>query len=133
MTTSSPHDWDWTRPLFDHVHLRVADLPASRAFYAEVLRPLGIPLMLDAPHLVAFANLALSADGTPSSGVHLAFMAPDEATVAAFHAAGVAAGYRDNGAPGPRRYGPPGGTYHAAYLLDPDGNNVEAVHRTFGG
>lgn len=125
--------WDWSRPIFDHVHLRVADLAASRAFYAEVLRPLGIPLLFDSPAMAAFANLALSADGPPSRDVHLAFVAPDEATVGAFHAAGLAAGHRDNGAPGPRRYGPPGSTYYAAYLLDPDGNNVEAVHRTFGG
>jgi catechol 2,3-dioxygenase-like lactoylglutathione lyase family enzyme len=82
---------------------------------------------------VAFANLALSADGDPSERVHVAFAAPAPEVVDAFHAAGLAAGYRDNGAPGPRRYGPPGSTYYAAYLLDPDGNNVEAVHRTFGG
>jgi len=131
--TDTIHTWDWSRAIFDHVHLRVADLAASRDFYAAVLRPLGIPLMLDAPHLVAFANLALSADGPPSSGVHVAFAAADETAVAAFHAAGLAAGARDNGAPGPRRYGPPGSTYHAAYLLDPDGNNVEAVVRSFGG
>ncbi|ADB53254.1 Glyoxalase/bleomycin resistance protein/dioxygenase [Conexibacter woesei DSM 14684] len=118
--------------MFDHVHLRVADLAASRAFYAEVLEPLGIPLLLDAPHLLGFANLAISADGPVSSNVHVAFTAADRAAVDAFHAAGLAAGHRDNGAPGVRDYGPPGMTWYAAYLLDPDGNNIEAVHRSFG-
>ncbi len=125
-----PADYDWSRPLFDHVHLRVADLAASREFYATVLTPLGIPLMLDTPELLGFANLALSADGPPSQRVHLAFAADSRDAVAAFHAAGVEAGYRDNGAPGVRPYGPPMLETFAAYLLDPDGNNVEAVHRS---
>lgn len=129
---SDPASWDWSRPIFDHVHLRVADLAASRAFYATVLAPLGIPLLLDTPELLGFANLALSADGPPSERVHIAFMARSTAEVDAFHAAGVDAGHRDNGAPGVRPYGPPGSTTYAAYLLDPDGNNVEAVHRSFG-
>lgn len=121
--------WDWTRPIFDHVHLRVADLERSRAFYAAALEPLGIPLLMDAPHLAQFANLALSDDGPVSERVHLAFVASGEPTVQAFHAAGLGAGGQDNGTPGPREYGPPQMTYFSAYLLDPDGNNVEAVHR----
>src|SRR5215210_4357401 len=100
-------DYDWSRPLFDHVHLRVADLAASRAFYERVLPPLGVPLLLDTPHLLGFANLALSADGPPSERVHLAFAADGRDAVAAFHAAGIDGGYRDNGAPGIRPYGPP--------------------------
>jgi len=119
-----PREYDWSRVVFDHVHLRVADLAASRTFYATVLEPLDVPLLLDMPELVAFANLALSADGEPSARVHIAFAAPSEDAVDAFHATALAAGYRDNGAPGPRAYGP-----YAAYVLDPDGNNVEAVHR----
>lgn len=122
--------WDWSRPIFDHVHLRVADLARSRAFYEAALEPLGIPVLLDAPELVALANLALSADG-PASSVHLAFAAADRAQVDAFHAAALAAGGRDNGAPGARPYGPPGSVTYAAYALDPDGNNVEAVAREF--
>ena len=119
-----PAEYDWSRPVFDHVHLRVADLEASRSFYATVLEPLDVPLLLDTPELVAFANLALSADGEPSARVHIAFVAPSQAAVDAFHATALAAGYRDNGAPGPRAYGA-----YAAYVLDPDGNNVEAAHR----
>jgi len=118
-------NWDWTRAIFDHIHLRVADLERSRAFYAAALEPLGIPLLLDTPHLIQFANLALSADKPPSTGAHLAFTAGSRAEVDAFHAAALAAGGTDNGTPGPRDYGP-----YAAYVLDPDGTNLEAAHRS---
>jgi len=118
-------NWDWTRAIFDHVHLRVADLERSRAFYAAALEPLGIPLLLDTPHLIQFANLALSADKPPSTGAHLSFFAGSGAEVDAFHAAAIAAGGTDNGTPGPRDYGP-----YAAYILDPDGTNLEAAHRS---
>jgi catechol 2,3-dioxygenase-like lactoylglutathione lyase family enzyme len=123
-------EWDWSRAIFDHVHLRVADLGRSKAFYAAALEPLGIPLLLDLPHLAQFANLALSADGPASERVHLAFTATDRETVDRFHAAALAAGGADNGPPGERVYGPPGTGYYSAYALDPDGNNVEAVFRT---
>lgn len=119
-----PADWDWSRPIVDHVHLRVADLDASKRFYVTVLEPLGIPLMLDLPQLVALPHLALSADGPPSERVHVAFVARSREEVDAFHRTGLAAGYRDNGAPGPRPHGA-----YAAYLLDPDGNNIEAAFR----
>ena len=122
-----PRDWDWSRAIFSHVHLRVADLERSKGFYATVLEPLGIPLLLDTPNLAQLANLALSDDGPPSERVHIAFAAADRAQVEAFHRAGVEAGHRDNGGPGERQYGPPQMTYYAAYLLDPDGNNIEAV------
>ena len=122
-----PMDWDWSRAIFHHVHLRVADLERSKSFYSTVLEPLGIPLMLDTPHLLGFANLALSNDGPPSERVHIAFAAADRAQVEAFHRAGTESGHPDNGAPGVRQYGPPQMTYYAAYLLDPDGNNIEAV------
>ena len=118
-------NWDWTRAIFDHIHLRVADLERSRAFYAAALEPLGIPLLLDTPHLIQFANFALSADKPPSTGAHLAFTAGSRAEVDAFHAAAIAAGGTDNGTPGPRDYGP-----YAAYVLDPDGTNLEAAHRS---
>ena len=112
--------------LFDHVHLRVRDLEAAKTFYATVLEQLGIPLLIETPHFVAFPNLALSDDGPPTENAHIAFRAASREEVGAFHEAGVAAGHRDNGAPGLRDYMP---GYYAAYLLDPDGTNVEAVHR----
>ena len=119
-------EWDWSRPIFDHVHLRVSDLQVAKAFYETVLEPLGIPIMIDTGKLVAFPNFALSADGPPTDHAHIAFIASTREQVDAFHEAGVSAGHRDNGAPGPRDYMP---GYYAAYLLDPDGTNVEAVHR----
>jgi catechol 2,3-dioxygenase-like lactoylglutathione lyase family enzyme len=119
-------EWDWSRPIFDHVHLRVRDLQAAKAFYATVLEPLGIPLLMDTEQMVQFPNFALSADAPPTQGAHVAFIGASRDQVNAFHQAGMAAGYRDNGAPGPRDYMP---GYYAAYLLDPDGTNVEAVHR----
>ncbi|MGD9695960.1 MAG: VOC family protein [Thermoleophilia bacterium] len=127
MLIGDPATHDWSRPTVDHVHLRVADLAASRAFYGELLEPLGIPLLLDTPGLVAFGNLALSADGEPSTGVHIAFVAPTRRAVEAFHRVGLAAGGTDNGAPGPRPHGA-----YCAYVLDPDGNNIEAAHREWG-
>lgn len=116
--------WDWTRLVIDHVHLRVADLDASTRFYATVLEPLGVPQLLDLPNLKGFPNLALSDDGPPTERAHVAFVARSRDEVDAFHAAGLAAGARDNGAPGPRPHGA-----YAAYLLDPDGTNVEAAFR----
>ena len=82
-------------------------------------------LLLDTPDLVQFANLALSAGTTPSTGVHVAFAARSRDEVDAFHAAAIAAGGTDNGAYGPRDYGP-----YAAYVLDPDGTNLEAAFRS---
>jgi catechol 2,3-dioxygenase-like lactoylglutathione lyase family enzyme len=115
--------------LVDHLHLRVADLEASRRFYTACLGALGIELLRDAPdHFVADELHVDAAERAPKgavSHVHLAFQAADRAVVDRFHAAGLAAGGRDNGAPGERRYHP---GYYAAFLLDPDGNNIEAVH-----
>jgi len=124
MELTDPMTVDWSRPTLDHVHLRVADLAASRAFYQRALEPLGVPWVLDLPHLVAFGSLALSDDAAPTTGAHVAFVAPTRAAVDAFHAAALAAGATDNGAPGPRAHGA-----YAAYVLDPDGTNVEAAHR----
>jgi catechol 2,3-dioxygenase-like lactoylglutathione lyase family enzyme len=110
--------------LLDHLHLRVRDLAASRRFYAAALETLGFELgELDGAFFVD--ELYVSADGSPTSGLHLAFQAPDRETVDRFHAAVMAAGGRDNGAPGERDYQP---GYYAAFALDPDGNNVEAVY-----
>jgi catechol 2,3-dioxygenase-like lactoylglutathione lyase family enzyme len=82
----------------------------------------------DEPDRVRFrgegASLSVVAGEAPTENVHLAFPAPDNETVRAFHRLALAAGYRDNGGPGERRYHP---GYYGAFVLDPDGNNVEAV------
>jgi catechol 2,3-dioxygenase-like lactoylglutathione lyase family enzyme len=111
--------------LLDHVHLRVADLEASKRFYEAVLQALGLELSRDRSDSFAADELFVTADGPPTANFHFAFQAPDEATVRRFHEAALAAGGRDNGAPGEREYHP---GYYAAFALDPDGNNVEAVY-----
>jgi catechol 2,3-dioxygenase-like lactoylglutathione lyase family enzyme len=110
--------------LLDHVHLRVRDLDASRAFYAPALEAVGRSISMEGPGFFASDELFVSADGEPTARVHIAFQAADRETVDRFHAAALAAGGRDNGAPGERSYHP---GYYSAYALDPDGNNVEAV------
>ena len=108
--------------LIDHLHLRTTDLEASRKFYAAVLGVLGIPLIDGGDHF--FADELWVDRGDAPSHVHFAFQCPDRTMVDRWYQAGLAAGGRDNGAPGERTYHP---GYYAAYLLDPDGNNVEAV------
>jgi catechol 2,3-dioxygenase-like lactoylglutathione lyase family enzyme len=116
--------------LIDHIQLVVRDLPASRKFYGAVFDVLGVPLGGEAETHFWFDELFVStADGPEALGRltgrhHLAFQAKDRAIVEAFHKAGLAAGATDNGAPGERPYHP---GYYAAFLLDPDGNNIEAV------
>lgn len=108
--------------MIDHVHLRTRDLAASRRFYAAVLDVLGIEHVAGERHFQA-DELWIDSGEQPSR-VHLAFQADGPEQVKAWHEAGLAAGGRDNGGPGPRGYHP---GYYAAFLLDPDGNNVEAV------
>ena len=110
--------------LLDHVHLRVRDLEVSKRFYAGALAPLGLGIR-EGDGWFAADELFVSDDGGPTSGLHIAFQAPDRETVARFHEAAIAAGGRDNGAPGEREYHP---GYYGAYVLDPDGTNVEAVY-----
>jgi catechol 2,3-dioxygenase-like lactoylglutathione lyase family enzyme len=125
-------DWDWTRVVFDHVKIGVRDAPASIAFYKTVLDTLGIPPLWESEHGAQFANLVVS-EGDVGGPVHIAFVAESREQVEAFHRAGLEAGGRDNGAPGVREQysSPEGGRYYAAFVLDPDGNNVEAVLREF--
>lgn len=112
--------------LIDHLHLRVANLGASHAFYSAILQSLGREFTMEMEQAFASDELFVTAaDGQPSR-VHLAFQAASREQVRDFHAAGLAAGGRCNGHPGERAYHP---GYYAAYLLDPDGNNLEAVHR----
>jgi catechol 2,3-dioxygenase-like lactoylglutathione lyase family enzyme len=114
-----------TGRLFDHVHLRVSDLEASRRFYKAVLEAVGRELTFDGEDRFAADELFVSADGPPTGNLHIAFQALDQETVERFHRAALAAGGRDNGAPGERGYHP---GYYGAYAVDPDGNNVEAVY-----
>ena len=110
--------------LIDHVHLRAKDLAATKRFYAAVLDALGVPYT-DGGEYFNADELWIDA-GEPATHVHLAFQAKDQETVKRFHEAGLAAGGRDNGGPGERPHYHPG--YYAAFVWDPDGNNVEAVY-----
>lgn len=116
--------------LIDHLQLVVRDIDASRRFYEPVLGVLGVPIggsgddHFWADELFVSTASSPAAVGSLTGRHHLAFQANDRATVDAFHAAALAAGGRDNGAPGERGYHP---GYYAAFVLDPDGNNIEAV------
>jgi catechol 2,3-dioxygenase-like lactoylglutathione lyase family enzyme len=110
--------------LLDHVHLRVADLEASKRFYRAVSEAIGIGLLREGDGWFSLDELFVSEDGPSTSRLHFAFQAVDRETVHRFHEAALAAGGTDNGAPGERHYHP---GYYGAYALDPDGNNVEAV------
>jgi catechol 2,3-dioxygenase-like lactoylglutathione lyase family enzyme len=111
--------------LFDHVHLRVSDVQASKRFYRAVFAALGLPdVVVEGKGFFYADELFVDRADGPVSRVHLAFQAQDREIVKAFHQAALNAGGRDNGAPGERSYHP---GYYAAYVLDPDGNNIEAV------
>ena len=111
--------------LFDHVHFRVTDVDASKRFYAGALAPLGLAITGEGDGWFSADELFVSDDGPVTSGLHIAFQALDCETVDLFYEAAIAAGGRDNGAPGERSYHP---GYYGAYVLDPDGTNVEAVY-----
>lgn len=117
--------------LIDHIQLVVRDLKASRAFYAAVFEVLRVPMGGEGDGFFWADELFVStADGEAAQGrltgpTHLAFQAADRAMVDAFHKVALAHGGRDNGAPGERPYHP---GYYAAFALDPDGNNIEAVY-----
>ncbi|WP_290691282.1 MULTISPECIES: VOC family protein [unclassified Haematobacter] len=116
--------------LIDHLQLVIRDLEASRRFYGAVLDALDIPIGGEGEGFFWADELFVSSADSPAAlgeltgRHHLAFQAEDEAQVRTFHAAGLAAGGTDNGGPGERPYHP---GYYAAFLLDPDGNNIEAV------
>ena len=112
----------------DHLWLRARDVAAQRRFWETVAPLLGIRLNHDTPDWIQYVGETATfsyVEGVPTEHVHLAFPASDDATVAAFHEAAVAAGFVDNGPPGERPHYHPG--YVGAFVLDPDGNNVEAV------
>ena len=114
--------------MIDHVKVGVRDLEAAKAFYVKALEPLGYAIHFEADGIAYFADATALDFGVGTSadpgGAHVGFTAPDAEVVRAFYEAALAAGAEDNGAPGPRpEYGP---AYFAAYVLDPDGNNIEA-------
>jgi catechol 2,3-dioxygenase-like lactoylglutathione lyase family enzyme len=117
--------------MYDHIGLKVGDLDASVRFYGAALAPLGYVLCLREEGYAGFGPKGEPAlwlyqhKGGKGEGAHVAFRAPDHDAIRKFHAEGLKAGGRDNGGAGPRKdYGP---TYFAAFLIDPDDNNVEAV------
>jgi catechol 2,3-dioxygenase-like lactoylglutathione lyase family enzyme len=118
--------------MLDHVGFGVTDYARSKAFYEQALAPLGIELLMEPVAQAAGFGKA----GKPffwietrgpavKGGLHVAFVVEDRALVHAFHEAALTAGGIDNGAPGPREIYHP--NYYGAYVLDPDGNNIEAV------
>ena len=117
--------------LIDHIQLVVRDLSASRRFYEAIFGVLRIPMggtgdgMFWADELCVSTPESKEAQGRLTGRHHLAFQARDRAMVDAFHKAALASGGKDNGEPGERRYHP---GYYAAFVLDPDGNNIEAVY-----
>ncbi len=131
--------------MIDHIGVTVSDMARSLSFYDRALAPLGVARVMTFPEAGPPADVGYGRDGKPwfwvkaagaasfkvkaagaaSGPIHVAFAAPDRPAIDAFHAAALAAGGTDNGAPGLRpEYHP---DYYAAFVLDPDGNNVEAV------
>ncbi|HRE42720.1 MAG TPA: VOC family protein [Terricaulis sp.] len=117
--------------LIDHIQLVAADFDASKRFYSAVFEVLGVPIGGEAEDYIWADELFIStaqseaAQGRLTGRHHLAFQAKDRAMVEAFHQAALAHGGKDNGAPGERPYHP---GYYGAFVLDPDGNNIEAVY-----
>lgn len=123
--------------MIDHLGCTVSDLAASKAFYQRALEPLGYVLIVEVTEEMtgghgSFAGFGagkpefwIGAGKPPMSGLHVAFRAASREMVDAFHAAAIAAGGRDNGAPGLRPVYHP--DYYGAFVFDPDGNNIEAV------
>ena len=120
--------------MLDHIGIEVSDYERSKAFYAAALAPLGMKLLMEPADGVG--GFGVPADQKPFfwiaarggavvSGAHVAFEVPNLELVDSFHASALAAGAQDNGAPGKREIYHP--NYYGAYVLDPDGNNVEAV------
>lgn len=116
--------------MFDHIGFGVSDLAESKAFFLEALRPLGVSVVMEGPY-----GVGLGRDGKPTlwihettekpARLHIAIAAQTRAEVDAFHRAALAAGAKDNGAPGLRPHYHP--NYYGAFVIGPDGHNVEAV------
>lgn len=116
--------------ILDHIGYNVRNFAASKAFYVQALAPLGIVVMMEGEGWAMMGRerkpqFWFGALGAPAAGIHLAFAAADRAQVRQFHAAALAAGGRDNGGPGLRLHYHP--NYYGAFVIDSDGNNLEAV------
>jgi catechol 2,3-dioxygenase-like lactoylglutathione lyase family enzyme len=116
--------------ILDHVGFNVRDFATARAFYIRALGPLGMTVLAEGDGWAMMGRepkpqFWFGALGSPASGIHLAFVAADRDQVRRFHEAALAAGGRDNGAPGLRPHYH--ANYYGAFVLDPDGNNIEAV------
>jgi catechol 2,3-dioxygenase-like lactoylglutathione lyase family enzyme len=117
----------------DHVWIRVADVAAAKRFYETIAPYAGLRLAEESAERVQFRGATSSfslVPGTPTEQLHMAFPTDDDGDVVGFHTAAFEAGYRDNGEPGERSRYHPG--YYAAYILDPDGNNIEVVNHHRG-
>jgi catechol 2,3-dioxygenase-like lactoylglutathione lyase family enzyme len=121
--------WDWSRRIFDHVDVHASDYEESVRFYETVLEPLRISKLSEGQGVTSFPNLDVVDRQPPTQNLHVCFYARSRVEVEAFHRAGVEAGFRSNGPPGFREYD---AGYYAAFLLDPDGNNIEALYRDVG-
>jgi catechol 2,3-dioxygenase-like lactoylglutathione lyase family enzyme len=121
----SAGEWDWSRPVIDHLDLHATDFARTVEFYETVLAPLGIPKLYEHDGEACFTHVNIVAHRPPTQTLH----APSREAVNEFYRAGVEAGFESNGSPGLRDYAP---GYYAAYLLDPDGNNIEALYRDVG-
>jgi len=122
--------------MLDHVGIPIADYARSKAFYEKALAPLGYSLVMEVPQTDNGERAAgfgangkpdfwIGSEGRLNHAVHIALVAKDRATVDAFYRAALAAGGNDNGAPGLRPHYH--ANYYGAFVLDPDGHNIEAV------
>ena len=115
--------------MIDHVAVNVSDQQAAKDFYSKALEPLGYSLLFESGNFLGFGDAGAPSFGVverdPAGGGHVAFACEDHETVSAFYEAAIAAGAKDNGAPGLRTHYHE--NYYAAFVLDADGNNIEAV------
>ena len=127
-----PAEWDWSLHVVDHLDIHASDYEASVSFYRAVLAPLGIPSWSEdsgGERATCFTRVNVVDRQPATRGLHLCFTARSREQVDAFHRMGVEAGFRSSGTPGFQGYAL---ACYAACLLDPDGNDVEALYRDVG-
>jgi catechol 2,3-dioxygenase-like lactoylglutathione lyase family enzyme len=116
--------------IFDHIGFNVSDFPLSKEFYLQALKPLGVGIVIEGEGWTMIGKEGkgqfwFGSFGNPPGGLHLAFVAENRQQVREFYTAALAAGGKDNGAPGLRQQYHP--NYYAAFIIDPNGHNIEAV------